>query len=168
MRLAAILIALLLLPSWLSAYYIKQSREQLLDYYFSNIEDKVPQSARMLIGDEKINVYIGSQSMGIETRKGKLYSFEMYPIEKPTIVVKVTDDAAEKITKKQMGIMKAIETGGIKIEPNNLLSSIKVEMIKMIYAISGCDDKILGKGSAALQPYVYSSLYVVKKTRIEG
>lgn len=168
MKLLAALLGLALLLQVADAYYIKQSRDQLLDYYFANIEDKVPQSARMLIGDEKINIYVGSQAMGLETRRGKLYSFEMYPLEKPTIVVKVTDEAADKISQGKMGIMQAIDTGGIKIEPKTLFSSVKVEMMKRIYAVSGCDDKILKKSNPPVQPYTYNSLYFVRKTRITG
>ncbi len=151
-----------------NAYYLTQTRDQLLDYYFANVEGKIPQSARMLIGDEKINVYIGNRPMGIETRKGQLYSFEMHTIDKPTIVIRVDSEAADKIANKQMGIMQAIDSGGIKIEPKTLLSSIKVEMIKRIYAISGTDDRLLGKKYASPQPFTYNSIYSVIKARIEG
>lgn len=168
MRIAAALLLFALCLSLADAYYIKQSRDQLLDYYFAYVDGKVPRSARMLIGDERINAYIGSQEMGIETRRGQLYSFEMYAFEKPTIVVRVTDDAADRLSNREIGIMQAIDSGGIKIEPKTLLSSIKVEMIKRIYAISGADDKIMGKRNYPASPYTSSSIYAVRKTRIEG
>ena len=168
MRLAAATLFALLCLSLDSAYYITQTRDQLLDYYFSHVDDKIPKSARMLIGDERINVYVGGQAVGVETRRGQLYSFEMYALEKPSIVVRVSDDAAEKITGRKMGIIQAIDTGGIKIEPKNLFSAFKVEMMKRIYAVSGADDKLLGRGSTPLPPFTAGAMYAIRKARIEG
>jgi len=168
MRLLPLLLGLALLLQAADAYYIKQSREQLLDYYFAHIDDKVPPSARMLIGDEKINVYIGNEALGIETRRGQLYYFETAPVEKATTTITISEDAAEKISQKKMGIIEAIDNGGIKIQTTNLLSALKMEMIKRIYAISGADDRILGKKPAPLQPYTQSSIYYVRKARITG
>jgi hypothetical protein len=167
MRLAPLLLIALCLQL-ANAYYLSQTRDQLLEYYFANVEGKVPQTARMLIGDERISVYVGSQPMGIETRRGQLYSFELRAIENPTIIVRVSDEAAEKIAHKQMGIMQAISSGGITIEPKTLLSSVKVEMMKRIYAVSGCDDKLLGKKYVSPQPFTYNSIYTMLKARIEG
>lgn len=168
MRVALALLLFALCLSLADAYYIKQTRDQLLDYYFAYVDDKIPKSARMLIGDERINAYVGSQAMGIETRRGQLYSFEMYALEKPTIVVRVSEDAADKLSQRKIGIMQAIDSGGIRIEPKTLLSSIKVEMIKRIYAVSGVDEKILGKKNYPVAPYTSSSIYFVRKARIEG
>ncbi|MEM2138430.1 MAG: hypothetical protein QW568_05050 [Candidatus Anstonellaceae archaeon] len=145
MRLAALAVAFILLASTSFAFKISQSRDELLIYYQTYVQEKIPKTAKLLIGDEKLNVYIAGRVFGIQTKYGDLYSFEEVALEKPGIVVKVSDDAAEKIAKKQMGVMQAIESGGIKIEAKSFLAALKVEAAKRIYAVSGADEKLLGK-----------------------
>ncbi|MCX8194610.1 MAG: hypothetical protein N3G22_00665 [Candidatus Micrarchaeota archaeon] len=149
------------------SFEIKQSREEMLDYYFSHIEDKIPSSAKMLIGNEKMNVYVGGKVIGVEVKNGRLYSFEMHPVEKPNVIIHVSDEAAEKISNGESGIMQEIDRGGIRLEAKNLLSAIKIEMIKRIYAISGADEKIKKENKKlASAPLTADSLYFVKKAKI--
>jgi putative sterol carrier protein len=167
MRALAIPVFLLLFLSLANSYAIRQTREEMLDYYYRNIDEKIPKSARMLIGDEKVNVYIAGQPLGIETRRGYLYAFEKSALENPTIIVKVSQEAADKITKKEMGILQAIESGEIRIEAKNFFSAMKVEAMKRIYAVSGADDQILGKKKPQADSSVYSSIYL-QRARIAG
>jgi len=145
MRLAALAVAFILLASTSFAFKISQSRDELLIYYQTYVQEKIPKTAKLLIGDEAVNVYIGGRVFGIRTKYGDLYSFEEVALEKPGIVVKVSDSAAEKIAKRQMGVMQAIDSGGIRIEAKSFMSALKVEAAKRIYAVSGADEKILGK-----------------------
>jgi hypothetical protein len=163
MRLLFSIFAICLLLSALHAYRLNASREELLAYYQNHLEEKMPRSAKMLIGSERINVYVGGEVFGIETRLGELYYFEEYALEKPGIVINVTDDAAQKITTGKAGILQSIDDGGIKIESKNFLSALRVETIKRIYAISGVDDQLTGrkKGMFPSPPAApgYSSTY---------
>ena len=70
--LAFALFAVLLL-SVSYAYQIEQSREELLAKYYAYVDAKVPKTARMIVGDEKVNAYIGQSVVGIETRGGVIY-----------------------------------------------------------------------------------------------
>ncbi len=156
------ILAICLLLSAAYAYRLNASREELLAYYQNHLEEKMPKSAKMLIGNERINIYIGGQVFGIETRLGELYYFEAYALEKPGIVVNVSDDAAQRLAKKKIGILQAIDEGGIRIDSRNFLSALKVEMIKRIYAVSGADDQFLDrkKGTVPAPPMQdYNSLY---------
>ena len=148
MKIAAILLAVLLLASASFSYKITQSREEMLSYYYSNIDAKVPKTAKLLLGDEKINVYIGGDSIGIETRAGELASFEMVPLENPGIEIWVSDYAAEAMVKKRMGVLDAIDAGGITIKTHGWYQAFKVEVIKRLYAVAKIDDIVLGKKKA--------------------
>ncbi len=166
-RLFSILAALSFFSSVCFAYALTETREEMLTYYQEKIEPKVPKSARMLVGNEKINVYVGGKVLGIETRRGELYSFETAPLNNPTIIVTVTDEAFGSIEQKKTGILPLIESGGIRIEAKTFFSAIKIETIKRIYAVSGMDDVIMGrkKGYSAMENY--NSIYV-QKVRIAG
>jgi len=148
MRLPATCAFALLLLSACFSYNIVQSREEMLSYYYSAIDAKVPKSAKMLIGDEKVNVYIGRDIIGIETKGGELRSFELSPLESPNIIIRVSDYAAESIAKKRMGILDAIDLGEITIETHGWYAAFKVEVLKRLYAVAKIDDIILGKKKA--------------------
>src|SRR3989338_9078864 len=148
MKIAAILFAALLLASVSFSYKVQQSREEILSYYYSSIDAKIPKSAKMLVGDEKVNVYIGTDSIGIETHGGELSSFEMVPLENPGIEIWVSDYAAEAMVKKRMGVLDAIDAGGITIKTHGWYQAFKVEVIKRLYAVAKIDDIVLGKKKA--------------------
>ena len=152
--------AMLLLSSAASAYYLNATREEMLVKYQTYVEPKIPKSAKMLVGDERVNIYVGRKVLGIETKKGELSSFELRPVENPTIVVTISDSAAEKIDDRELGILPAIDSGGIKIEAKNFFSALKIEMAKRIYAVSGADDELLGKNKGSGRVDTYNSIYV--------
>ncbi|MCX8175090.1 MAG: hypothetical protein N3E51_02705 [Candidatus Micrarchaeota archaeon] len=155
---ARLAVAFLLLSSLSFPYEIKSSREELLAQYYAHIDPKIPKSARAILGDEKVNVIVGRQVIGIETKRGQLSYFEFQPVKNPTIVIIISEEAAEKMARGESGLLAALESGGVRIEPKNLLSAIKVETIKRIYAASGADEKIFGhkKSPSALLPSVNS------------
>jgi len=157
--LAFALFAVLLLSASY-AYQIEQTREALLAKYYSYVDAKIPKSARMILGDEKINAYIGQSVIGIETRKGELYSFEYTALKDPNIVIVVTDDAAEKIENRSMGILEAIDNGGIKIKTYNWLSAFKVAAIKNAYSLSGIDKRLTNKNVKEDEIYSANSLFM--------
>ena len=161
MRFLAFCAVFLLLASLSFSYQLTKSREEMLAYYYSNIDGKLPKSMKMLIGDEKANVYIGGKVLGIETRGGELQSFELYAVENPGIIIRVSDDAAEKIAKKQLGVLAAIEDGGITIEGKGWYATFKVEVLKRLYAVAKIDDIVLGKKPASASGEIYNS-YVQK------
>ena len=163
MKLPALLAVVLLLFSSVSfSYKIVQSREEMLSYYYSNIDAKVPKTAKLLIGDEKINVYIGTDIIGIETHGGELSSFELTPLESPNIIIRVSDYAAEAIAKKRMGILDAIDEGEITIETKGFYAAFKVEVVKRLYAVAKIDDIVLGKKKAPAGTDLSNSAYVQK------
>lgn len=161
---AAILLSLLLLSPLSHAFRLTQSREEMLGFYYTNIEAKIPRSAHALIGDEKVNVFLGGKVIGLEMRRGELYSFELYPVQNPTIIITVNDDAAEAISQKRMGLLSAVDSGGIKIQTTNWLSGLRVETIKRIYAISGADSKIT---NSVRQAEASNAIYV-QRVRVWG
>lgn len=163
MRLFAIAAALLLFASIVNPFAISQSRDEILLYYQMHVQEKIPKTAKMLIGNERINVNVAGRVFGIQTKYGDLYTFEEMPLEKPGIIVTVSDAAAEKISKRQMGIVQAIDSGGIRVEARNFVAALKVEAAKRIYAVSGADEKILGKPKGGQQsPDTANSLLKVK------
>ena len=160
--LAFALFAVLLL-SVSYAYQIEQTREELLAKYYAYVDAKVPKSARMIVGDEKVNAYIGQSVVGIETRRGELYSFEYAPLKDPNIVIIVTDEAAEKIENRTMGVLEAMDNGGIRIKTYNWLSAFKVAAIKNAYSISGIDRRITNKTVKEDEIYSTNSLFMIRQ-----
>jgi hypothetical protein len=142
------------------AYHIEQTREELLAKYYAYVDAKIPKSARMIVGDERVNAYIGQSVMGIETRRGELYSFEYAPLKDPNIVIIVTDEAAEKIENRTMSVLEAMDNGGIKIKTYNWLSSFKVAAIKNAYSLSGIDKRITNKTVKEEDIYSANSLFM--------
>ncbi len=159
----ALLAVLLLGVSY--AYQIEQPREELLAKYYAYVDAKIPKSARMIVGDMKVNAYIGQSVIGIETRRGELYSFEYAPLKGPSIVIIVTDGAAEKIENRSMGVLEAMDNGGIKIKTYNWLSAFKVAAIKNAYSLSGIDRRLTDKSVAEGDIYNTNSLFM-SRTRI--
>jgi len=145
------------------AYQIEQTRDELLAKYYAYVDAKVPKSARMIVGDGRVNAYIGQSVMGIETRKGELYSFEYAPLKNPDIVIIVTDEAAEKIENRSMGLLEAMDNGGIKIKTYDWLSAFKVAAIKNAYSLSGIDKRLTDKRVAENEIYSTSSLFMVRQ-----
>jgi len=143
-----------------NAYQIEQSREQLLSKYYSQVDQKVPKSARVLVGDERINAYIGHSVIGMETRRGELYSFEYAPLANPSIVIIVTDDAAERIENRSIGLLEAMDSGGITVKANNWVSAFKVEALKRAYAVSGIDARLTDKSVKEDEIYSTNSLFM--------
>lgn len=142
------------------AYQIEQSREELLAKYYAYVDAKIPKSARLIMGDEKVNAYIGQSVVGIETRNGELYSFEYAPVKNPNIVIVVTDDAAEKIENRSMGVLEAIDNGGITIKTYNWFSAFKVAALKSAYSLSGIDKRITDKNVKESDIYSANSLFM--------
>ena len=145
------------------AYQIEQTREQLLAKYYAYVDAKVPKSARMIVGDERVNAYIGQSVIGIETRKGELYSFEYAPLKNPNVVIIVTDEAAEKIENRSMGVLEAIGNGGIKIRTYNWLSAFKVAALQNAYSLSGIDRRITDKSVQEDEIYNTNSLFMIRQ-----
>jgi len=161
----AVFFALVLLQLAYS-FEMNMTREEILANYQEKVGPKIPQSAKVLIGDERMNVYVAGRVFGVETKRGELYYFETYALNNPGVVVTVSDYAAEQISKKKMGITQAINSGGIRIEPKNFLSALKVEAAKRIYSASGGDDYLLGKKKTpAEKAGTYNAIYV-SRTRI--
>ncbi|MEM4555022.1 MAG: hypothetical protein QXT25_04190, partial [Candidatus Anstonellaceae archaeon] len=49
--------------------------EEMLAYYQANIDHKVPKSAKMLLGNERINAYVKGYIIGIQTKRGEIQQF---------------------------------------------------------------------------------------------
>ena len=154
----ALFAALLLCTSY--AYQLEQTRDELLAKYYAYVDAKVPKSARMIVGDERVNAYIGQSVIGLEIRRGDLYTFEYAALKNPNIVIVVTDDAAEKIENRSMGVLEAIDNGGIKIKTYNWLSAFKVAALQNAYALSGIDKRITNKTVKENEIYVANSLFM--------
>ncbi|MCX8198132.1 MAG: hypothetical protein N3F07_02980 [Candidatus Micrarchaeota archaeon] len=120
------------------------TRQEIITHYQSKIEPQVPKSARMLIGDEKVNVEIGGKAIGAEFQKGELVYLEMGRLANPGIEISVSDYAAEEIQQGRSGVIPMLDRGEIKVKANSFLAALKVEAAKRIYAISGADEKITG------------------------
>jgi len=163
MKLLAFALFAAVLLSLSYAYQIEQTREQLLAKYYAYVDAKVPKSARMIVGDEKVNAYIGQSVIGIETRKGELYSFEYAPLKNPNVVIIVTDEAAEKIENRSMGVLEAIGNGGIKIKTYNWLSAFKVAALQNAYSLSGIDRRITDKSVQEEEIYNTNSLFMIRQ-----
>jgi len=157
----ALFAALLLSVS--HAYQIEQSREELLAKYYSYVDAKIPKSLRLLAGDERVNAYIGQSVVGIEIRKGELYSFEYAPLKTPTTVIIVTDDAAERIENRSMGVLEAMGNGGIRIKTYSWLSAFKVAALKNAYSLSGIDRRITNKTVKEDEIYSANSLFMTRQ-----
>jgi len=145
------------------AYQIEQTRDEMLAKYYAYVDAKIPKSARMIVGDEKANAYIGQSVIGIETRRGDLYSFEYAPLKNPNIVIIVTDEAAEKIENRSMGLLEAMGNGGIKIKTYSWLSAFKVAALQNAYALSGIDKRLTSKNIKEDEIYNANSLFMTRQ-----
>ncbi len=144
----------------LHSFALNGTREQMLIYYQTAVEPKIPKTAKALLGDEKINVEIGGKTLGIETRRGELYGFSFTPIAFPSIEVNVSDAAADAIAAKKMGVMAALDNGGITVRASSWYTALKVEMMKRIYASSGADDYLTGRRALPRSMESYNSIYI--------
>ncbi len=165
MKTALFVLSISLLLCLAHSYQIEQSREQLLAKYYAYVDQKIPKSARMLVGDERVNAYIGQSVIGLGVKRGELSSFEYEPLSSPSIVIIVSDDAAERIENRSMGILEAIDKGGIRIITNNWFSMFKVEALKRAYAISGIDSRLTDKNVRESDIYNTNSLFMTR-TRV--
>lgn len=159
MKTLALLLSLSLMLTLASAYDIGMSREELLEGYYEQVSDKIPKSARFLLGDERINVYIGASVIGIETKNGELRTLETRALERASITIIVSDEAAQKIEDGKIGVLSAMEGGGIKVKTSNIFSSFKVEALKKVYSVSGYDKMITSKGAKDSSSQTTSSMY---------
>lgn len=146
--------------NFLQAFTLNGTREEMLIYYQTAIEPKMPNTAKALLGDERINLAIGGKTLGIETRQGELYGFGFTPIVNPSITVAVSDAAAGGIAAKKLGILSAINNGGITVRTSNWYTALKVEMMKRIYAASGADDHLTGKRAMPRSLESYNAIYI--------
>jgi len=162
MKAAAFALLSVLILSAPCAYQIEQSREELLMKYYSQVDAKLPKSVRTLIGDERVNAYIGHSVLGIEILRGELRSLEYAPISSPSIVVVVDDVTAERIENRSMGIQEAIDSGGIRIRAGNWLSALKVEALKRAYSLSGIDHRLTNQSIAEDEIYSTNSLFMAR------
>lgn len=165
MKAALFALAAILMLCTSYAYQIEQSREALLAKYYAYVDPKIPKTARMLIGDERVNAYIGQSVIGLEVKRGELRSFEYSPLSSPSIVVIVSDSAAERIENRSMGILEAIDSGGIRIISNSWFSAFKVEALKRAYAVSGIDQRLTDRSVKADEIYNANSLFMTR-TRV--
>ena len=140
--------------------YANYTRDQILNYYQSNVQPKLPKAALMLIGNERINAYAGGMVYGIVTSNGNLASFDTSAVPNPTIVVTISDSALDKLYERQEGLLAALSSGGITIHTNNFFSSLKVAAIKSIYAASGADSRFFGPGASWPAPAGTNSMLV--------
>ena len=145
-RLLASLVLLCFLLSACTAYP-NYTREQLLNYYQSNVQPKLPRTALMLIGSERINVYAAGRVFGIVTLNGNLASFDTKPVSDPTIIVTISDSAIDKLYDRQEGLLAALSSGEITIKTTNFFSALKIAAIKSIYAASGADSRFFSPGA---------------------
>ncbi|MCX6771623.1 MAG: hypothetical protein NTX79_06215 [Candidatus Micrarchaeota archaeon] len=153
--------ALLLCAS--HAYQIDQSRDDLLAKYYAYVDAKVPKTARMIVGNEKVNAYIGQSVIGVETRNGELYSFEYAALANPDIVVIVSDEAAEKIENRSTGVLEAMDNGGIQIKTYSWLAMFKVAALRNAYALSGIDKRLTNRTIDERDIYNANSLFMVRQ-----
>ncbi|MFA5929823.1 MAG: hypothetical protein WC861_02985 [Candidatus Micrarchaeia archaeon] len=160
MRMLAFAIFASLLVCLPCAYHIEQTRDELLAKYYAYVDAKVPKSARMIIGDERVNAYIGQSVIGIETRRGELYSFEYAALKNPDIVIVVTDEAAERIENRSMGVLEAMDSGGIRIKTYSWIAMFKVAALKSAYEVSGIDKRITNKDVKEDEIYSTNSLFM--------
>jgi hypothetical protein len=101
--------------------------------------------------------------IGIETKRGELYSFEYEPVKNPSITIIVSDEAAQMIEDREMGVLEAIGNGGIKIKTSNWLSAFKVEALKRAYDISGIDKRLTDKSIPEKDIYQANSLFMARQ-----
>jgi hypothetical protein len=160
MRAPAFAVFVALLLSLSHAYQIEQTRDELLSDYYSYVDAKIPKSARLLIGDEKINVYMGQSVLGIETKKGELYSFEYAPVKSPNIAIIVSDLAAERIGNRSEGVLDAIDNGGIQIRTYSWFSAFKMAALRSVYSLSGIDKRLTDKNVKEGDIYSANSLFL--------
>ncbi|MFA6328726.1 MAG: hypothetical protein WCY41_04740 [Candidatus Micrarchaeia archaeon] len=163
MRMAAFALFAVLLLGAAHAYQIEQTREELLAKYYAYVDAKVPKSARLIVGDERVNAYIGHSVVGVETRAGELYSLEYAPLKDPSIVIIVTDDTAERIEGRTEGILEAMDNGGIKVKAYNWFSSFKVAALRNAYALSGIDRRLTDKSIRENEIYSANSLFMARQ-----
>ena len=152
MRLALYAFAALTLLSISAAYQLNVSRDELIERYYSQVADKIPKSARLLLGDETINAYIGSSVIGMRTKNGELAELEMRALDRPTISITVDGATAQMMEGGEIGVLSALDSGGIRVKTSNWFSAFKVEALKKIYATSGMDGKITEKKTAGAPP----------------
>ena len=154
--------AVLLLLSVSFAFQLQVTRDELLDRYYTQVSDKIPKSARLLLGDETVNVYIGSSVVGVRTKNGELAELETRALEKPTIVITVDDSTAQRIEDREIGVLSALDSGCIKVQANNWYSAFKFEALRKIYSSSGADRLITAKNPAGKTAYSQGPVRIVR------
>ncbi len=99
----------------------------------------------MLIGDERVNIYVGGKTLGTVIKGGYLSSFELQAVPNPSIEIWVNDYAAERLENRTMGLIPALENGDMTVRTYGFFTGMKVGLVKNLYILSGGDDILLRK-----------------------
>lgn len=133
-NLAMFILALVALSAITTALEMPKAEDVqvMVDEYNKNI-DKVPKIILKLFGNERINVYIDNEAAyGFVTVNGKIVESNEGSVEKPTLNIRTTEWAIQKIANKEISLKEALKKGYVTFEGVGLFKKAKYGYVKRL------------------------------------
>ena len=108
-------IIILLLITQVSAQVILGNDLQELKTQYNNNLDKVPWIAKKIIGNERINLFLTTNTgeviiIGGVTKSAKILQIQQSKIDNPTLNIYITENTINRLKNKQVTIQQALKT----------------------------------------------------------
>lgn len=131
-------IILLLLITLVSA---ENFNLQELKTEYNNNLDKIPGIVKSIIGSERINLYLttntqGTIIIGAVTKSARILQIQEGKIDNPTLKIFITENTINRLKNKQVTIQQAIKTKEITYKSLRIRTSIKLWFTKRILSIA--------------------------------
>ncbi len=123
-------IIILLLITQVSAQVILGNDLQELKTQYNNNLDKVPWIAKKIIGNERINLFLTTNTgeviiIGGVTKSAKILQIQQSKIDNPTLNIYITENTINRLKNKQVTIQQALKTKEISYKSQRIRTSIK-------------------------------------------
>ncbi|MBL7051471.1 MAG: hypothetical protein ISS01_00105 [Nanoarchaeota archaeon] len=113
----------------------KQAIVQQLDLIKENLNKDLgnyPDLVLYILKDEKINLYFeGDYVIGMNFGDGEILSLVDTELEDPSIIVKIEDQVLLDMSKEELDLLKALDTGDLSYEGVGFINKVKVGVSKV-------------------------------------
>ena len=128
MKLSAYFIILILISSFVNAQIENYDPDDVKELY-NKYEDKIPDFAKKLFGNERINIHIKYyKDFYLITEDAKLLDVNEGSLDNPTLNVYTDKETADVIVTGKLSLKEALDEGLVSYEAVGLWSKLKFGM----------------------------------------
>lgn len=88
---------------------------------------RAPKPIKMIIGSERINIYLGEERVGYEFNNAQIKEIYSYGIDDPTLDVIIDKNL---LSEQNVDLMRALNEGKIQIKPVGFFKKVKFRILK--------------------------------------